>query len=160
MAFCPKCGAQVADDAPFCADCGEALGSAAPKQEKAQFDADFIKNLNNTPDTTADYDPTDIQNNKLMAVLAYLGLLVLIPLFLAKESKFARYHCNQGLLVDIASVAVSIISTIVTIVLPILGILFWLIELAIFAVQILGIINVVNGKAKELPIIGKFKFLK
>lgn len=37
----------------------------------------------------------DAQENKGMAVLAYL--IFLIPLLAAKESKFARYHTNQGL---------------------------------------------------------------
>ena len=39
-----------------------------------------IKDINNTPDTTAEYDPKDIADNKVMAVLAYLSWLVLIPL--------------------------------------------------------------------------------
>ena len=33
-----------------------------------------------------------------MAILAYFGILVLIPILAAKDSKFARFHANQGLL--------------------------------------------------------------
>ena len=36
-------------------------------------------------------DPQDVQANKVMAILAYFGLLVFVPLFAAKESRFARY---------------------------------------------------------------------
>ena len=38
-------------------------------------------------------------NDKLMGVLAYLGILVLVPLLAAKDSKFAQYHgsfCSQS----------------------------------------------------------------
>lgn len=31
MAFCPKCGAQIADGSPFCPACGIALNAAAPQ---------------------------------------------------------------------------------------------------------------------------------
>ena len=37
-------------------------------------------------------DPADVDTNKIFAVLAYLGILVLVPLLAAKESRFARYH--------------------------------------------------------------------
>ena len=43
-------------------------------------------------------DPQDVQANKVMAILAYFGLLVFVPLFAAKESRFARFHTNQGLI--------------------------------------------------------------
>ncbi|MEI8042594.1 MAG: DUF4339 domain-containing protein [Verrucomicrobiota bacterium] len=41
-------------------------------------------------------DPADVDKNKIFAVLAYLGILFLVPLLAAKESRFARYHTNQG----------------------------------------------------------------
>ncbi len=118
-----------------------------------------IKDLNNTHDHTADYDTQDINDNKLMAVLAYIGFLVLIPLFLAK-SKFAKFHTNQGLLLLIVEVIWGIISSILNII-PLIG---WIISLIgsgiLLIVAIIGIINVVNGRAKELPVIGKIRLLK
>ena len=45
-----------------------------------------INNLNNTPDTTANYDPKDIEDNKVLALFSYIGLLFLIPLLAAKDS--------------------------------------------------------------------------
>ena len=35
----------------------------------------------------------------------------------------------------------------------------WLCGVVVFALAIIGIVNVVNGKAQELPVIGKFKLL-
>jgi len=44
-----------------------------------------------------------------MAILAYLTWLVLIPLFAAKESKFARFHCNQGIVLAVAEIIAVIV---------------------------------------------------
>ena len=42
-------------------------------------------------------DPQDIASNKFMAICSYLGILVLIPLLLAKQSTFATFHARQGI---------------------------------------------------------------
>ena len=44
-----------------------------------------------------------MNGNKVMAILSYFGILVLIPIFAAKDDAFARYHANQGLVLLIAS---------------------------------------------------------
>lgn len=43
-----------------------------------------------------------------MGYLCYLGPLLLIPLLARPKSRFLRYHCNQGLLLLIFAVLVSI----------------------------------------------------
>ena len=68
-------------------------------------------------------DPQDVQANKVMAILAYFGILVLIPLFAAKESPFARFHANQGLILLIAGFVIWLVSTVLTFVSPFLGII-------------------------------------
>lgn len=123
----------------------------------------------NTPnDQTNQFDPRDIEQNKVMAILAYFGILVLVPIFAAKESKFARYHANQGLILFIASIvlwiAVSILSYVILAISWKLSFIASLLSLAlwvgILVLSIMGIINAANGKAKELPVIGKFQLLK
>lgn len=137
------------------------------ENEKQESLEEKLNALNDTADTTAEYDKVDIEQNKGMAVLAYLGILVLIPLFAAKESKFARFHSNQGLLLCIAAIAYSIVYTILS---PIIIAISWrlsiivsllvLFSLVFLVLAIIGIINAANGKAKELPVIGKYKLLK
>ena len=120
--------------------------------------ADF-KDLNNTPDTTAEYDPQDITENKLYAILAYIGPLVIVPLLVeqAKKSKFARFHANHGLILLIVEVIARFIGWII----PVIGTLVAFVAgIAALILAVIGIINVCNGKAKELPIIGKYKLLK
>ena len=118
--------------------------------------ASFKESITNPADYTAEMDAQDINDNKVMAVLAYFGLLFLIPLLAAKESKFARFHTNQGIVLFIVSIIASIISVI-----PIIGwIIGGLAGLCTFILFILGIANAVQGKAKDLPLIGSFRILK
>ena len=122
-----------------------------------------VEDLMNTPDTTAEFDQSDIDNNKVMGVLSYLGILVIIPLLAAKESKFARFHANQGLILVIVEILAAAVLGIFSGI-PLIGWIFSiassLLGLATLVLAIIGIVNVVNGKAKELPIIGGYKLLK
>ena len=121
----------------------------------------------NTPDATSSYSQSDIKQNKVMAVLAYLGFLVLVPILAAKESPYARFHASQGLNLFVSEVAFGIINVILTLIfsfIPLLNVVWliiaWLIGIAFFVLMILGIVNAVQGKAKQLPIVGGFRILK
>ena len=175
MATCNHCGTQVAEGVKFCPSCGNPMEAPAPEQQAQQpqqntaqtnFSAKFT-NLNNTADRTAEFNQADIVSNKAMGILAYLGPLVFIPMFAAKGSKFARFHANQGLTLFIACVAWSIVYSILNwIILAISWRLYFvssiigLCSLVFLVLAVLGIVNAANGRAKELPVIGKFKFLK
>lgn len=99
-------------------------------------------------------DPSDISANKVMAILAYIGILVLIPLFAAKESKFARFHTNQGLILFICNVVIYFISLI-----PGLKAIGWILSIAALVFAIIGIIGAAKGETKELPLIGKYRII-
>ena len=122
-----------------------------------------FEEFNDTVDTTNEFDPNDIQQNKVMAVFAYLSWLVLIPIFGAKGSKFARFHANQGLALAIAEIICWVVLGIL-VKLPAIGWIFGLVEgvfsLVCLVFTIIGIVNAANGRAKELPIVGKIKVLK
>lgn len=98
----------------------------------------------------------DIENNKVIAALAYI--IFFLPLIAAKDSEFGKFHANQGLLVLLMGIAVSVIGTVI----PILGwfIILPLGSLIVMVFAILGIINALNGLEKELPLIGNIKLLK
>ena len=139
-----------------------------PKEEKTeeqkQSGSTQTNSFFDTPDHTAEFDAEDIEKNKIMALLAYLSWLVLVPLIAAKDSKFARFHCNQGIVLAIVEIIVwvvfGILSSVVPVVWWIFSILNSVLSLCCLGLAILGIINAVNGKAKELPIIGKFRLFK
>ena len=168
MAYCEKCGAQLNEGTKFCPTCGAAVqaGPSVGNTQNADFGA-TLQNMNNTEDTTQQFDPADIQQNKTMAVLSYLGILVLVPLLAAKDSKFARYHANQGLVLLITEVLLTIVVRVAgAILLAIswhLSFLVGLINLVWilpFVLMILGIVNAANGRAKQLPLIGSITLLK
>lgn len=166
MSYCRKCGKPVNESDSFCASCGEKIenGSADAFYKAGEKFAE----ANNTPDTTESFDENDIKDNKVLAVFAYLGILVLIPILAAPKSKFSKFHANQGLVLLIAEVifftASAIVSTILGLLLGFIGVaisyLLTLIGLVFPVLTVIGIINVINGKAKELPVIGGIKILK
>jgi uncharacterized membrane protein len=113
-------------------------------------------NMNNTMGSTGiAFDPADIEKNKTIAGLAYI--IFFLPLLACPDSKYGRYHANQALTLFIASVGGTIILSII----PIIG---WLLlpvfSIVILVFAIMGLVNGLGGKAKELPLIGKFKLLK
>lgn len=92
------------------------------------------------------------QETNLIAVLSYIGILVLVPLLTAKEDEFVKYHAKQGLVLFIAEFATGLICW-----LPIIGWFFGFIAGILWIVlSILGIVNVLAGKKKLLPILGGF----
>lgn len=101
------------------------------------------------------FDPADVSAGKLMAILSYLSILVFIPLFTAKDSKFVRFHVNQGLILLICGVVIFFIGRI-----PGVSALAWLLSVAVAVLAIIGILNAAKGEAKELPLIGKFKIIE
>ncbi|MDO5294590.1 MAG: hypothetical protein Q4F05_17785, partial [bacterium] len=113
-------------------------------------------------DTTYMYDPMDIQANKAMAILSYIGILCLIPLFANHTSRYARFHTVQGFTLFLAGIVVSVLRGVgraafgyFTIASALWSLLCSLLSIALFVFIILGIINAAQGKAKELPIIGQ-----
>ncbi len=102
-------------------------------------------------ETGAQYMPEDIQQNKGMAFLAYLGILFLIPLLAKKDSPYAQFHAKQGLVLFLGWIAVTVINVI-----PIIGqIISALGSLFLIVLFIMGVINAFSGKVKELPLIGQ-----
>lgn len=104
-------------------------------------------------------------NSKLMGVLAYLGILVLIPIFAAKDDKFARYHANQGATVCVLGIAGYIVNWVVSFILGMVNIgilsmvwslVYWAFGICLFILMVIGIVNVCKGVEKELPVVGKF----
>lgn len=101
-------------------------------------------------------DSQDVDKNKGMAIIAYF--VFFIPLLVAKDSKFAMYHANQGLLLFLTVIAVNIIGGVI----PFLG---WFVILPLgmvfsIVLWLMGIINAAQGKMKPLPLIGGISILK
>lgn len=195
MANCANCGVVLVEGATECASCGApvvavmetgaAPGPAAPggyQQAPPQYQQ-APPQYQQAPPQYQQVPPAggvpvsreaDIEANKAMAVLSYLGILVLIPIFAAKQSPFARFHANQGLVLFLAAVAYGILSAIILAIVGAivfssysgfglytalslilnLGYIFFLV------LAIMGIVNAVKGEEKRLPLIGNIQILK
>lgn len=160
MAFCGKCGTKFEDGTKFCPACGAPAASVPHRQAPPAYVPPVV------PGAPEQADIKDAQDNKAMAVLAYI--IFLIPLLAVKESPFARYHTNQGLVLFLGSVALSIVYGVLTTVLTAIswrlglaaGGIFWLVFIVPTVLAVIGIINAVNGVMKPLPIIGGITILK
>lgn len=107
-----------------------------------------IKNNEATKTVNEKFDSGDVADNKGTAALSYFFILVFIPLFTKRRSKFAQAHARQGLFLCLAEIVVAFIFWI-----PVLG---WLLALAILIAVISGIIQALNGKYFPLPFIGGY----
>jgi uncharacterized membrane protein len=96
--------------------------------------------------------PTD--NTTLMSVLAYIGILVLIPYLMAKENPVVKFHIKQGLVLLVIEMAVFVGSEIMWG--HLLAPVFMIINLATLVLSIIGIMNVLQKKQTELPLVGVY----
>jgi uncharacterized membrane protein len=97
---------------------------------------------------------SDVEKNKGIAAATYI--IFFLPYIAAKDSKFAMFHANQSLVLLIVAVAGNIVLPLI----PILGWILWpFFGLAVFVLWIIGVVNALNGKTKELPLIGSIKIL-
>ncbi len=97
-------------------------------------------------------DQADIDANKGIAAIGYIGILCLIPLLAKKDSPYAQFHGKQGLVLFIFDIIVGIIWVI-----PVIGWIAGTVGYIFgFVLFIMGLINALGGKAQKLPLIGQF----
>jgi uncharacterized membrane protein len=104
----------------------------------------------------------EINSGKTMAILAYI--IFLIPLFAARDNKFAMFHTQQAIVLWIVTIVLYIgfmilsfiISQISSSLACIFGIIMMLPWLVYIVLWIMGLINASQGNVKELPIIGQY----
>lgn len=113
-----------------------------------------------TPPSAPASATEDIDRNRAFAIISYLWLLFIVGLIAAPNSKFAKYHANQGLVLFLAELVFGA-ACIVLMFIPILGQLTivagWVTGI-VFA--IMGIINAASGQCKPLPLIGHIELIK
>ena len=102
----------------------------------------------------------DVKNNIGYALISYFSFLVFVTIIMAPQSKFARFHANQGLVLLITQFILQFVSSIFSSILPLFSGIFGLTEALIMVLMVIGIINVIKGEMKKLPIIGEFQILK
>ncbi|MGN0497981.1 MAG: zinc-ribbon domain-containing protein [Acutalibacteraceae bacterium] len=128
-----------------------------------------------TADETSMQDASDVQENKFLALISYLGYFFFIPMIVKPYSRYLRFHGNQGLTLCLYLIAVSIVNTVITSIIGIAGysgmgaliavtIINSIISIIFYGSFVLlaaiGIYNAVKGFARELPVIGRIRILR
>lgn len=98
---------------------------------------------------------SDVEENKMLAFIAYFWVLCLIPLLTKKDSPYAQFHGKQGLSLAIVETVFWFFSWVLWLI-PVIG---WILVLAgnifIFILWLMGIMNALSGKTEKLPLIGE-----
>ena len=187
MAFCENCGAELPAGSKFCTKCGTPTAvppvndassvndttpvNDVPPVNDGTYNQNQYNQYNQTVQNPYIQQDEDVRKNKGMAVLCYFGIFLLIPLFSRKNSKFCRYHANQGLILLIYGVIVNVLSRIINM---IFSNMLWPNDVLVFCVSaiivilglfgtilsIIGIVHAVKGEYKEIPVLGKIQLLK
>ncbi len=145
MKTCPKCGMMVDDSVVFCSNCGFSFAGQRP----AYMDPS---------DHTNEYDPRDISENKVLAMIPYLmgWIGIIVALLAINNSPYVAFHVKQALKLTVCS-TLSIFLCII----PILGwIACGVCAIIIFVLNIVAFFSVCAGKAKEPAIVKDIAFLK
>ena len=114
-------------------------------------------------DMTDQFDPEDIAANKSIAAVACIPCLFWIPLVTAnKDSKFAKFYSNQGLLLLIGGIVLGILSAVLA---PIFGyipavgkflsaLIAFICRITPTVAFVYEIIAALQSKAKPIPFVG------
>jgi uncharacterized membrane protein len=91
-----------------------------------------------------------------MLVLAYLGVLAIIPLVVEKNDPEVQWHAKHGLVLFVAEIILGIVITMITHVMPFAGCVLWMIWPLILILHIVMIVKAVNGQRLLIPGISEF----
>lgn len=130
----------------------------------------IITKIIDMDDLSHTFSKEDIEEFSKYAILSYIGFLFLIPIFnkTYKQSKYVLFHVNQGFNLFAVEIFVFIILGLLNTIFvksiqytPVwLSIMNFLLYSIVVILMLLGIVNSINGKSKELPLIGKYRYIK
>lgn len=184
MSYCSKCGSYIPDSAIKCPACGKLKIGAADSAQQAAQQSRPQSSVSEAPSQSYHYGYTqseqrtsgesrpkqdpyvryeteytapdqDVEENKLLSALGYLGPMVLLPLILKPNSPFVRFHANQSIALLLFSILCSICGIV-----PFFG---WMISTFGWVFTLVNVFkgfgNAMSGKMKKLPIVGDIKIL-
>lgn len=114
-------------------------------------------------DHTMEFDPVDIKENAVVAAVCYITPLFFLPLILRPDSRFARFHANQGLLILIfASILKAIPKCTKYMPVPLFfpTLTSYVLSVVAFGFFLYGFIHALKGEARELPFFGGITLIR
>lgn len=133
-----------------------------------------VNKLINTNDYTSQFGIEEVNKYKMKAILCYIPLVAFYFKYatkLGKESKYMDYHIKEGLNLSLFWIFTFIVSKLLytlftkrylmSEVTPVwVNFTTYLLYCLSIVLSLVGLYRTYNGKSKDLPIIGKYKFLK
>jgi len=145
MKYCQHCGAEVSNDNNFCPTCGGPLDNKPMNKQKQ--------------------NQSDVDIEKIYAIISYIGFLGLIFHF-AKipKTSLAKFHALQAsnlfIIEFIFTSVIEIVAGLFRVVNPFIGASISSISWILIIFNILGIVYAFQDKKEELPIIKDIKIIK
>jgi len=155
MTLCDSCGMQMQNETKICPSC-------IHKHDK-QIYTESVKNV---PCDAWDISTDDVEHNKVPACCSYIPIMFLLPILVAPNSRYVRFHVNQSVILFALGNGVGVILGclfFLQLSIPLILILATIFFINYVLVTILGIIGAINafkGRVKELPVIGKIRIVK
>ncbi len=180
MAFCKNCGQQIPDGAQACVNCG------TPVEPVSNQPVDYTPAVNeqvNTAGASGEFNnEKDVNDNKGISILSYFGILLLIPLFVKKDSEYCKFHVKQGANLFVIDIAYAIVTQILLAVIGLIfrptihsyymltyaaphpvyslfNVVFSLGYIFFVVIAIIGMVNAGTGKRKPMPVLGGIKIM-
>lgn len=163
MKICPNCNSQVEDNATFCGGCG-AQFVANPQQPVYQAPAQPVYApvpACDPYDHTAEFDPKDISENKVISMLVYLmgAIGIVIALLASSTSAYAAFHVRQALKFTVVEI-LSLVCTVLLFWTILVPIAYGALTATLTVIKFICFFQICAGKAKEPAIIRSLSFLK
>ncbi len=96
------------------------------------------------PSSPQENDLTGLDTNNFLAALSYLGVLVIIPLLVARHNPYVVFHAKQGLVILVGY----ILAMFLVMWTSVFGNLLWLVLLL---ASVAGLIQALRGKRWRMP---------
>ena len=175
---CPQCGKEISSDSRFCQYCGAKTEfSGNISRQGFEQTANNVYSGNNPAVQNQKEKP--LISAKVAAILAYITWIGWVVAFVCsdRKDKLLRFHLNQALVLNIASLILTIINrciigTIARYALmdgavsyalissSIFGGIITIFEVIIFVVWLISFISAVQGKESRIPVLSDIKILK
>lgn len=161
MKICPNCNNTVDDNATFCTNCGTQF-IASPQQPNYQVPPQPNYAPAYDPyDHTAEFDPKDVSENKVISMLVYLmgAIGIVIALLASNTSPYAAFHVRQALKFTVVEILALICTALLfwTVIVPIA---YAALMMTLTVIKFICFFQICSGKAKEPAIIRSLGFLR
>lgn len=168
MKNCPRCNAQMEDNAVFCQNCGFSTAQQPepqpqPQQQQYNQYAAAPMPAVNPYDHTAEFSAEDVSENKLLAAVIYvssiLGIIVALIAQSSRKSKYLDFHIKQGLKSFVVMFFLVVIAAILswTCIVPIAA---GVCEVIVLVCNYICLFKTLANKSIEIPVVRSLGFLK